>query len=576
MNQKRLQIGRGERGTFTLPEGVLALATAILGMRGTGKTTTAVVLVEEAIALNHPVVVIDPLDCWWGLRSSLDGKAAGHPVLLFGGTHADLPLEEHDARAIADLLVEHPWPAVLSLRALSKSAQRRFVAAFLEHLYLRKGEPGKRTPLLVVVDEASTFAPQNVHGETARSLGAIEDLVRRGRTSGFGVVLIDQRAASVSKDVLSQVELLVAHRHKGPHDRKALQEWVSAHDPGDRGETFMGTLATLEIGEAWFWFPGRQDIFERVQVRQRTTWDSSGTPDRDDRARARKQTMARPDATVWRQRLEGARPVPEPKKAGKGSAAPAPNPELEAQLTRVRGERDEARSEAAALQGRLNAALRVLDALRETLAAGAPPPEPAAPGPAPRPGAATSRTKPPAPAEELPKVRVRPATPPPTPPDSNGHAPSRRSDGYSRILTALAQCTEPISVEALGLRARLSSSTGSFGQHLAQARREGLVEGTRRALQLTEAGRRQLAHVAPLPTGSALATWWRNELPASTWAILQILLQAEEPLSKDEVGKRAGLSPNTGSFGQHLAKLRRLNLIRGSGDAMTASEELKD
>lgn len=561
MTTKRLQIGSSNRSPFTLPEGVLSLATAILGMRGSGKTTTGVCLVEEAIALGHPAVVIDPLDCWWGLRSSFDGKQEGYPVLLFGGTHADLPLEEHDAKVIADLLVENPWPAVLSLRALSKAAQRRFVATFLEHLYLRKGEPGKRTPLLVVIDEASTFAPQSVTGDSARSLGAIEDLVRRGRTSGFGVVVIDQRAASVSKDLLSQAELLVAHRHKGPHDRKALQEWVGAHDPGGRGETFMGSLATLEVGEAWFWFPGRTDIFERVRVRQRRTWDSSGTPDLGAPSRRAAQAMARPDMPVWRQRLEEARPAPAPaaKLASKGTSR-----ELEMQLATLRAERDEARERAAGLQGRLNAALRLTAALTEALGGASE----AVPAPAATPSAATR------PAPVTRRQPESPRTPPTTPTGTNGSV--ARSDGFTRILTALAQCKEPISVEALGLRARLSSSTGSFGQHLARARREGLIEGTRNDLRLTEAGRKRMNHVRALPTGSALAAWWKAELPGSTWSILQVLLDATGPLSKEEVGKRAGLSPNTGSFGQHLAKLRRLNLISGSGDAMSASVELKD
>lgn len=580
MKPQQLDIGiRAESQTpFELPEGVLALATAILGMRGSGKTTTAAVMVEEAIRLNHPVVVIDPLDCWWGLRSSLDGKKEAHPVLLFGGTHADLPLEEPDAKAIADLLIEHPWPAVLSLRALSKQGQRRFVANFLEHLYLRKGEPDKRTPLLVVIDEVSTFAPQNVSGASARSLGAIEDLVRRGRTSGFGVVLIDQRAASVSKDLLSQVELLIAHRHKGPHDRKALQEWVRAHDPGDRGDAFMATLATLGVGETWMWFPGSTDIFERVKVRMRHTWDSSGTPDQSAASiGSSRQAMARPDADVWRRRMESARPAPEGKAVKDNPAATSTGSPsvkaLEARLTQIMAERDAALRRVQELEDLVAGARLASENLTTFLAAegnvraGIPTRLPVALQP--------KRI----PKEVMDAVGNRTPVRPPMEPEtasSNGHSDSRTRNGYDRILIALAQCTKPITIEALGLRTALSHKTGSFGQHLAKARRDGLIEGDRSSLQLTDAGRTQMGDVAPLPTGSALAAWWKASLKGTTANILDVLLQAREPLTKEQIGAALGLSAATGSFGQHLAKLRRLELISGPGDAMVASDELKD
>lgn len=109
-------------------------------------------------------------------------------------------------------------------------------------------------------------------------VGAIEDLVRRGRSAGLGVVLISQRAASVNKDVLTQIELLVAHRHTSPQDRKALDAWVEAHDTAGRRDEFMRQLAGLPVGTAWVWSPGWLDVFARVEVRARQTFDSSATP----------------------------------------------------------------------------------------------------------------------------------------------------------------------------------------------------------------------------------------------------------------------------------------------------------
>jgi len=273
-----LNIGLAGDNDFTLPEEAVTGTFGILAMRGVGKTHTAVVMAEELIGANHQTVILDPLDVWWGLRADADGKGPGLSIYVFGGDHADLPLESTAGALIADVIVEQGICAILSLRHLSKTQQRRFVADFAEQLYYRKGEAKHRTPLHLIIDEADSFAPQRVMGESARMFGAIDDLVRRGRTSGIGVTLISQRAAALNKDVLTQIDVLVCLRTVAPQDRKALDLWIQAHDSHDQREMFMESLAVLPIGTAWFWSPGWLHIFDMVEVRQRNTFDSSATP----------------------------------------------------------------------------------------------------------------------------------------------------------------------------------------------------------------------------------------------------------------------------------------------------------
>ncbi len=263
---------------LSLPLGLITETTAIIGRRGSGKTNTGVVIAEDMLAAGLQTVIFDPLDVWYGLKSSMTGKSAGLPIVIMGGPHGDLPLRDIDGTLIADFVVESSTPVILSLRELSKTKQRRFVADFAERLYNRKGEASHRSPLMVMIDEASTFVPQRVDGANARMVGAIESLVRRGRASGIGVMLIDQRPASVNKDVLTQCELLIAHQTTGPQDRKALDSWIEAHDDRDQAKEFRDTLAGLTLGEAWFWSPSIFDLFQRVQVRARRTFDSSKTP----------------------------------------------------------------------------------------------------------------------------------------------------------------------------------------------------------------------------------------------------------------------------------------------------------
>lgn len=265
--------------TLALPLDMITDTFGILGIRGSGKTNTAAVLVEETLKAGQQVCVIDPTDAWTGLKSSKDGTKPGFPVVIFGGRHGDVPLEEDAGSAIADFIVDERASVVLSMRHFENhAAERRVVRDLCRRLYYRKGQQDTPTPLLVVIDEAHLYAPQRVDGEGLQCLGAVQTLVRQGRSSGFGVVLIDQRAASVSKDVLTQVETLIVHRTKGPQDRKALKEWTEQQDDDTHAKQFLDTLAGLKKGEAWVWSTGFLTLFQRVQIRERETFDSSFTP----------------------------------------------------------------------------------------------------------------------------------------------------------------------------------------------------------------------------------------------------------------------------------------------------------
>jgi hypothetical protein len=86
-----------------------------------------------------------------------------------------------------------------------------------------------------------------------------------------------------------------------PQDRKALHEWVQAHDTEDRHETFFGALASLKTGVTWVWSP-LLDIFKQVKIRERRTFDSSKTPTGSDKPRA--QAKMRPvDVDHWKNSL---------------------------------------------------------------------------------------------------------------------------------------------------------------------------------------------------------------------------------------------------------------------------------
>lgn len=62
---------------LVLPVEAVTEPFAVLGRRGRGKTSTAVVLAEEMIRAGLPVVALDPIGVGWGLRADATGAGPG-------------------------------------------------------------------------------------------------------------------------------------------------------------------------------------------------------------------------------------------------------------------------------------------------------------------------------------------------------------------------------------------------------------------------------------------------------------------------------------------------------------------
>lgn len=259
-------------GSIQIPKVAATKAFALLAKRGAGKSYTGAVMAEEFAKHNIPFVVFDPIDVWWGLRLSANGKGKGLPIVVFGLQHADILLTRDMGRKIAREIVKENISCVISTFGMPKVAQRELIADFSEELLNINN-----TPRHVFIEEAHEFVPQRVFGAMGRCFAAVESLLVMGRNRGIGVTLLNQRAATINKDLLSQIDTLIALRSVGPQDRKALKDWVEAHSADGDFEQFIKTLPSLPTGEAWIWSPEFLEIFKRVKIRKRETFH----PDRE-------------------------------------------------------------------------------------------------------------------------------------------------------------------------------------------------------------------------------------------------------------------------------------------------------
>src|SRR4051812_5522181 len=264
-----------------LPVEVVTQTIGILAKRRAGKSYAARRLAEQLFTAKQQIVIADPKGDWWGIRSSADGKSPGLPVVILGGERGDLPLEVTAGEVVAKLVAEERVSVLLDLSLFRKYEVATFMTAFLENLYRLKAREQYRTPLMLLVDEADAIAPQKPQENEARMLGAAEDIVRRGGQRGLGCTLITQRSAVLNKNVLTQVEMIVALRTIAPQDLKAMDAWIEVHGEADQRAILMGSLPALPVGDAWFWSPGwptTDGIFQRVHVSPIETFDSGASP----------------------------------------------------------------------------------------------------------------------------------------------------------------------------------------------------------------------------------------------------------------------------------------------------------
>jgi hypothetical protein len=276
-----LHIGQGPEGQVILPLDAVTRTFAVLGQRGTGKTNAAVDLVEEMVSAGGHVAILDPVGVWYGITHA--GTGPGLEGIVIGGEHGDIPLEETGGQLVAEFVVGRHYPVVvIDLKLLRKGAQLRFMADYCEALFHLN-----RDALHQVFEEADRAAPQQARSQDPvanRLLGAVEDIVKLGRSRGLGATLVTQRPATLNKNVLEVCENLLLFRLMGPNDRKAARAWVEANGDLDALKRVMDSIASLGLGQCWLYSPAWLRLLVQIQTRPRRTFDSSSTPEVGQRA----------------------------------------------------------------------------------------------------------------------------------------------------------------------------------------------------------------------------------------------------------------------------------------------------
>jgi hypothetical protein len=235
-----------------IPDAVLTQHIVVLGKTRSGKSSTMRLLVEQLLDADKPVCIIDPKGDWWGLKSSADGKRAGYPVTIFGGEHADMPLNEHAGAAVAELLATGNRPAIIDLGGWMVGQRTRFFINFAEKFFRFTSGPH-----WLVIDEVHNFAPQGkvFDVDAGKMLHWANRLASEGAGRGITLISASQRPQKVHKDFLSSNETLIAKRVIHPLDRGATKDWIDGCGDPLKGKEVLESLAGMKRTDGWVWSP---------------------------------------------------------------------------------------------------------------------------------------------------------------------------------------------------------------------------------------------------------------------------------------------------------------------------------
>jgi len=247
-------------GEHLAVESISGRCVAVLGVRGSGKSSTAAVICEELARVGHPFIVLDVDSEYGGLREKFEVLVAG------AGPNVDVQIAPTQTAPLAEIALRHRIPVLLDMAEWTMEEGYEAVYNLAQALWTLEGET--RTPCALVLEEAHEWVPEGVRTDLKDVLTRI---TLRGRKRGLSGIIVSQRSAKVAKDILSQAEILFLHKVVHPSDVGVYQKLV----PGWTASQVELTATSLEPGTVIYVSDGEA---ARVAVRPRQTIHGGDTP----------------------------------------------------------------------------------------------------------------------------------------------------------------------------------------------------------------------------------------------------------------------------------------------------------
>jgi hypothetical protein len=209
----------------------------ITGKRGSGKSWTAGVMMEEFHRLGLQFVCFDALNAHGGIDSLSRVESLKPDV----GQSIDM-------KSLVDRLKTTDKSLVISLGGLPLVKQQELIGDYCEALIEARLGKGIHT----IIEECQDFVPQM--GRPI-SYDPIVRLCKLGRALGYGASLVSQRPAGVNKEALSQASVYLVHNVINNRDLKTLDEQLSFGTDKRLIKKILNGIASARKGECVAYAP---------------------------------------------------------------------------------------------------------------------------------------------------------------------------------------------------------------------------------------------------------------------------------------------------------------------------------
>ncbi|MCZ7399462.1 MAG: DUF87 domain-containing protein [Candidatus Methanoperedens sp.] len=227
--------------------------TCVIGQSGSGKSYLIAVLCEQLLQNNIAFCIVDTEGEYFSLKEKFQ-------LLWVGGEEADVRIDI-DFYDLITKSITNNVPLILDVSDVLD--QRKVVSDFAGKLY--EIESQVKQPYLLIIEEADRFVPQSKD-----SIKEIEEISKRGRKRGLGLLVATQRPSLVNKNVLSQCGNQLIGKLTTENDLKAVDLFFA-----DRKE--LELLPKLNTGE-FFVMGNVVKEKTRMQTVQRITQHKGLTP----------------------------------------------------------------------------------------------------------------------------------------------------------------------------------------------------------------------------------------------------------------------------------------------------------
>lgn len=228
---------------------------------------------SEKETLNTAIGLFQAADSW-GIFAKKDIKPTKISELAVGGRTSVLDLSSYNS--IGAFNVRALVISLLSRKMFNErmaARKKEEVKSVSKGLTLSSSYEKKENPLVwLFIDEAHEFLPLN---EKIISTDALIQILREGRQPGISLVLATQQPGKIHTDVMTQSDLVIAHRVTAKPDIQALNSMMQSYLL-DTIQQYMNDLPSIK-GSAIILDDNSERIYP-MKMRPRFTWHGGQAP----------------------------------------------------------------------------------------------------------------------------------------------------------------------------------------------------------------------------------------------------------------------------------------------------------